>query len=135
MVDVVNIKCVTCQVTRPIFNYSNENKPMYCKNCKLENMVDVRSKKCVNCNSKQPILNFHDEKHALYCGDCKLDKMVDVKNPRCINCKITHAKQKYDKHCAYCFVNTHPNDPRSIKARSKSKELQVLQYSGLDSSG
>ena len=52
--------------------------------------------------------------------------MVDIKNPKCINCTITKANRKYDKHCAFCFINLHPEDPRIIKAKSISKELQVV---------
>ena len=45
---------------------------------------------------------------------------------QCINCKITKANRKYDYYCAFCFINLHPEDPRSIKIKGKSKELQVV---------
>ena len=35
------------------------------------------------------------------------------------------ANRKYNNHCAFCFVNLFPNDPKSIKAKS-SKELEVV---------
>ena len=54
--------------------------------------------------------------------------MVDDKNLKCMNCKITQANTTYNNYCAFCFINTHPDNPQSIKARSKSKELQVVVY-------
>ena len=109
------------------FNYSGEN-PLYCFVCKSDGMVNVHSKRCVKCNDKQPNFNYSDQKQGLYCSKCKLDKMVDVKHLKCISCNLTRATKKYDNFCSFCFINIHPNDPRSIKLKGKSKELKVITH-------
>ncbi len=42
-------KC-KCKSKRPTFNLSGL-KPLYCKNCKTDDMIDVKSKKCIQCNT------------------------------------------------------------------------------------
>ena len=50
--------------------------------------------------------------------------MVNIRNKRCINCNLSRAYKTYN-HCAFCFINLFPNDPKASKARS-SKELKVV---------
>jgi len=87
-------------------------------------MVDVRNKKCIVC-AKHATFNY-EGKRAQYCLKCKLPNMVDVKNSKCISGHCSQrANPKYDKYCAFCFVNLFPNDERSIKAVNKSRELTI----------
>jgi len=37
--------CLKCKIKRPSFNYPGEKKPIYCSDCKEENMVDVKHNK------------------------------------------------------------------------------------------
>ena len=64
-------KCITCKLQQPVYNYTNEQKPAYCKDCKLDDMVDVENKKCVICKLKIPNFNYTDERQALYCNSCR----------------------------------------------------------------
>jgi len=82
--------------------------------------------KCINCKLTQPYFNYFGENKPLYCSKCKLDKMVDIISPKCINCNLTQANKKYNNYCAFCFINLHPDDPIALKAKGKSKELQVV---------
>ena len=44
----------------------------------------------------------------------------------CIRILSTNCNPKYDKYCAFCFINLFPKDERSIKAVNKSKELTIV---------
>ena len=76
MFDINHKKCVACNFKRALFNSPNEEKPLFCLSCKLENMLDVKNRKCIICNLKQPYFNYEDEKQALSCKSCKLDDMI-----------------------------------------------------------
>ena len=41
--------CIDCNETVPCFNYKGL-KPLYCVNCKEDDMIDVINKKCIDCN-------------------------------------------------------------------------------------
>ena len=49
-------------MTNPNFNYKDEQKPSYCKACKLKDMVNIMNKKCVICNLKEAFFNYPNEK-------------------------------------------------------------------------
>ena len=55
-------------------------------------------------------------KKAFYCSDCKKCGMIDIKH-KCKRCDLTLASRKYNNHCAFCFINPFPNDPKSIEAK------------------
>jgi EsV-1-7 cysteine-rich motif len=86
MIDVKNLKCIECKITRPSFN-----KPglpaRYCEGCKDNDMINVISKMCEICNEVQPSYN-KPGLPARYCEKCKDDDMIDVKHYKCIECKI-----------------------------------------------
>ena len=65
MVDIISKKCITCNITRSNFNYSNESKALYCGDCKLNDMIDIKSKKCNNCN-----INYASWKYKPHCFNC-----------------------------------------------------------------
>jgi len=79
MVDIVNKTCVTCNTKQSTFNYPNEQKASYCKDCKLENMVDMKHSICITCGLKLSSFYYPGEK-PLYCNDCKNCGMVDIIN-------------------------------------------------------
>ena len=64
-------KCITCKLQQAVYNYTNKQKPAYCKDCKLDDMADVENKKCVICKLKIPNFNYPDERQALYCNSCR----------------------------------------------------------------
>ena len=51
--------------------------------------------------------------------------MINIKDKKCISCNLSSANRKYNNHCAFCFINLFPNDPKGIRARC-SKELKVV---------
>ena len=65
MVDLINKKCITCDLKHASFNYSNEKQALYCNDCKTCGMVDVENKKCIVCNIKQPVFNYPHEKNII----------------------------------------------------------------------
>ncbi len=72
---------------RPSFNLEGL-KPVYCKNCKTNDMIDVvKRKRCIQCKTKRPSYNI-DGLLPLYCNDCKTDDMVDLVSKRCIKCSV-----------------------------------------------
>ena len=66
MIDVMNKKCIVCNLKQPHFNYQNEKSGLY--SCKLENMVNILDKMCINCKLKRPTVNYPEEKDRLYCN-------------------------------------------------------------------
>jgi hypothetical protein len=95
--------------TRPIFNYQNEKKGIYCSSHKLDGMINVRSKTCINPNCKKiPTFNYHNEKTAIYCSSHKLDEMINVRSKTCINpnCKKKpNFNYQNEKTAIYCFTH------------------------------
>jgi len=88
-------------------------------------MIDVKRKKCVIYTLKTSKFQLSKWNKKLYCTDCKICGMIDINHKPCINCDLTFAHKKNNKHCALCFINSFPNDPKSIKART-SKEFKVV---------
>ena len=102
------MSCITCKKKRANFNYIDE-KPLYCKTCKTDDMIDVKNKKCINCKTHQPIYNINGEA-PLYCKNCKTDDMIDVKNKKCIKCNVKQCSFNYPNekkgiYCADCSLN------------------------------
>jgi uncharacterized protein YajQ (UPF0234 family) len=81
-------KCIKCKLKRPNFNNPNEDKGLYCSDCKTDDMIDVKNRKCIKCKLKQPAFNNPNEVKGLYCADCKTDDMIDVISRKCIKCKL-----------------------------------------------
>jgi hypothetical protein len=84
MINVVSKLCIKCNKTIPIYNKVGL-KPLYCFNCKEDEMINVVSKLCIKCNEIRPTYNKVGLK-PLYCFNCKEDEMIDVLNKMCINC-------------------------------------------------
>ena len=72
MVNIMDTKCITCNLKVHSFNYPNEEKTLYCNECKNSCMVDIKHKKCITCNKTRANLDYKDEEKGLYCASCKL---------------------------------------------------------------
>jgi hypothetical protein len=105
MVNIKSKKCIVCNNKQPCFNYNNEQKALYCKDCKIDKMVNIKSNKCIMCNIKQPNFNYYGEKKALYCSNCKLKDMFDIKSKRCINCNIKQPSFNYKGEIIALYCN------------------------------
>ena len=80
MIDIRSRKCITCNKKHPTFNYPDEEKPLFCSSCKLENMVDVKNKKCVTCKLKQPSFNYPNENQYIVLFVNQMIRFVSHKN-------------------------------------------------------
>jgi len=112
-----NKYCKSCYLVRGTYGYLNDNKNLFCVNCKLNDMVNVNNKRCLKCD-KQPIYGNPDDKIALYCGKHKLNDMIDIKNKRCLKCnKIASYGNPDDNKRLYC--NQHKlNDMVDIRDKN-----------------
>ena len=64
MIDIINKKCVKCNLKLPCFNYEDEEKALYCNGCKKCDMIDIRMN-CITCNNKIPCFNYLNETQPL----------------------------------------------------------------------
>ncbi len=62
----------TGKLKKATYNYENISRPIFCVECKLDNMVVVHShkKKCITCNENDAFFNFPNQKGSLYCKSC-----------------------------------------------------------------
>lgn len=131
MVDVVSRKCEykDCNI-HPSFGYESECKRLMCAEHKLDNMIYVGRKMCEykGCNV-HPSFGYENDGIKLRCLEHKKIDMVDVVSKMCIfeGCN-TRSNPQYDNYCTHCFSNLFPSDPRTLKIRTKSKELEVVSY-------
>jgi len=65
------------------------------------------------------------------CGIKKTDCAKHGGSALCIGCDLVRSNPKYDKHCVDCFVNFHPNDPRSDR-KSKLKRSETVVREAID---
>jgi hypothetical protein len=73
--------CV-CGKAQPTYNIEGETKPLYCSQCKTDEMINVKSKKCF-CGKSIPTYNIEGETKPLYCSQCKTDEMINVTHKKC----------------------------------------------------
>jgi hypothetical protein len=111
MINVVDPKCIKCNLKIPLFNISTEKKGLYCNDCKLPDMINVVDPKCIKCNLKRPSFNLPTETKGLYCNDCKKPDMIDVVNPKCIECNLKQPAFNLptEKKGLYCGVCKKPD--------------------------
>jgi hypothetical protein len=129
---MVNVRSERCEhegcQKKPSFG-DIKGKPKYCVEHKNEDMDDVINKRCEHegCQ-KQPVYGDIPGKPK-YCMEHKTEGMVNVTSRRCVSkhCE-TFTTQKYDRYCAYCFVNLFPDDSRVNTARIKSREILVERF-------
>ncbi len=83
MVNIKDSKCIVCDKKRPNFNYKEEMKALYCKECSKPEMIDIKNFKCIICKKTRPNFNFKNETKALYCKICARPDMVNIRSPKC----------------------------------------------------
>ena len=104
MIDIISRKCIICNNKQPNFGMTNDKKPLYCTDCKLDGMIDIKHPKCIICNNIRPTFGMINDKKPLYCADCKLDGMIDIINRKCLKCnnKQPNFGMTNDKKALYC---------------------------------
>ena len=90
MVDVVGKRCIVCNITIPSFNYSHIKQPMYCVECKLDDMVNVKSRICEVYNCRK-IANYGIPFH--YPTKCFLHKSSGMISNPTKRCKHSSCKE------------------------------------------
>ena len=128
MEDLVNKRCEHegCK-SQPAFGIPG-GKPTHCSKHKTEQMEDLVNKRCEyeGCKSLSPVFGIPGGKPT-HCGKHKTEQMENIKNKRCLSewCTYLIRDDKYDGYCTHCFRYLFPNDPRTPKIRSKTKEELV----------
>lgn len=97
-------KCINCNVKEAVFNVEG-NIPLYCGDCKREEMINIYGIKCENCKIKTPVYNYLGEKNKRFCNDCKLEGMINVKDILCIKCNSKRPSFNYfgNEKPIYCY--------------------------------
>jgi len=106
-IDVVNKRCVSCQIKQPNFGLDRSKPPSHCKACASEDMFDVVHKRCVSCQIKHPVFGLDRSKPPSHCKACASEDMFDVVSKRCVSCQIKHPvfgldRSKPGTHCKAC---------------------------------
>jgi hypothetical protein len=106
MIDVLNKKCVTCNLKQPRWNFEGLQSE-FCGDCKLDGMIEPNRKLC-SCKKTRPSFNLVGLK-AEYCNSCKTDGMVNVIDKRCVCGKITSPGFNYvglkGQYCGDCKLD------------------------------
>ena len=108
-----NHKKPKCQVDKcckgALYNYTDQNKGIYCFEHKMENMINITTinKRCQRegCIRKQPIFNYAGQRKGIYCSEHKIVGMIDVLNKRCEYDGCTKKQVFNYEHCfqrLYC---------------------------------
>ena len=67
-------------------------------------------------------------KMKIHCADCGGNRICKAsKDPYNNGCR-TSGNHKYNGFCVFCYIHIHPDDPKSLTAKNKSKELQTIIY-------
>jgi hypothetical protein len=116
--DLHHKKCITCNINSAQYNLEGE-KPLYCNDCKSEDMIYIYKRKCKKCNITTPTFNFKDYKTPIYCSNCSEEGMINVVNERCIECKINRPSFNYygetkPLYCKSCSDEIAPNEMFNI---------------------
>lgn len=83
--DLHHKQCISCNVKDAVFNIEGE-KPLYCGDCKTENMINIHGLKCEKCKVVSPTFNYHGLKEKRFCKNCALEGMINVKDKLCELC-------------------------------------------------
>eukprot|EP00960_Hanusia_phi_P077559 768711-Hanusia_phi.AAC.4 len=129
MVDVISISCLECD-KRPCYNLPDQNKPLYCKAHKKDNMVDVINKKCLECDNVS-VYNLPDQTIPIYCKAHKQPNMVDVISKKCISTGCyKFACYNYDGQTSPTHCNEHklPNMFLTCSKKCKSEWCHTRVY-------
>ena len=110
---VKNNYCKSCLYTQGSYGYINDEKNLFCVNCKLNDMIDIKHSKCLfkKC-IKRSYFNFENETIPIYCNDHKEDNMVNVIFKKCLfkNCiKNPYFNFEGETIAIYCGVHKEDN--------------------------
>lgn len=102
-VDLHHKQCITCEAKDAVFNIEGE-KPLYCGDCKMENMINIYGLKCEKCKMVTPTFNYPGLKEKRFCKDCSLEGMINVKDKLCELCNKKRSSFNYigEKIPIYC---------------------------------
>jgi hypothetical protein len=98
-----------------------------CKECGGSRICEhnIRKSQCKKCGGSE--ICEHG-KYKSRCSDCGGSRICKSrKEPYNTLCR-TYGNRKLNGFCCHCFVNLFPDDPRTLKVRSKSKEIEVVSY-------
>ena len=116
--------CKECKGTM-ICEHNKDNR--YCKECEGTTICEHNTDKryCNECGGTKLCEHNKDKR---YCADCGGNIICKAsKEPYHNGCR-TSGNHKYHGFCVFCYIHIHPNDPKSITAKSQSKELQTMIY-------
>lgn len=131
MISLRNKKCF-CKRSNPSFGIKG-GKRTHCAKCKTPEMINLSNTKCL-CGKANAIFGIRGKKPKC-CSQCKTSQMINLACTKCssnyspynIQCDI-EGNKKYDGFCTHCFANLFPDNPKTKMIRTKSKELQVVNY-------
>ena len=87
VVDLHHKKCIICNNETALYNIEG-NKPLYCRDCKKDNMILIHKLKCYKCNDKTPTFNYPEFKKGRFCKGCSEEGMINVKDKLCEKCNV-----------------------------------------------
>ena len=91
--------------------------------------MESTRKKCEHpgCRTRP---SFGYDGKATHCSIHKQLDMKDMNHNTCLSewCDTIITTNKYDGYCTHCFKNLKPNDPRTPKIKSKTKEELVREF-------
>ena len=101
--DLHHKQCISCNVKDAVFNIEGE-KPLYCGDCKMENMINIHGLKCQKCKVVTPTFNYQGLKEKRFCKNCALEGMINVKDKLCKLCNKKRPSFNYigEKNPIYC---------------------------------
>lgn len=76
----VNVKTCTCGKI-PSFHYSDCKSPMFCIDCKTDDMIQIKSCLCIVCNRIRACYGIDKPTH---CSTCKTDQMINLNRKLCV---------------------------------------------------
>jgi len=124
----VKANCKVCQIpasgVKRIYKNCQHDIPRNnCKICGWKNLCihNRRESTCRDCNGSS----------ICTCGKLKYYCRKHGGSALCSKCQLYTANPKYDKHCADCFVNYYPEDPRSDR-NSKLKRRETVVREAID---
>ena len=90
--DVISSKCF-CGKANKLYNLEGL-KPMYCFDCKKDNMINCAAVIKCNCG-KTARFNYYIGQKPEFCIDCKKSDMINLRQTKC-KCQKTIATYNYD---------------------------------------
>ena len=110
--DVISSKCF-CGKANKLYNLEGL-KPMYCFDCKTNEMVNCVA--VIKCNCGKSARYNYVEKKPEFCVDCKKSDMINLRQTKC-KCQKTIATYNYDGlkpgFCSSC------KEPNMVNVRQK----------------